>query len=304
MPLSETELRALEALAGESDNLDDLNAALQQMMDRRNTMPLADFAGLSPDQMTRFLYQPFESTELIALPELLASEPTAPILDLLLPLFEMLEAGPLKLTAKGNLPQAFVKARAATYRPEHDYSPDRTAEYAHNEDSFTDLHVARVIAELAGLLRKQHGKLHQTKKAQNLLARYGARGLYPVLLRTTLNKYNWAYADGYGEFPFIQHSWAFSCHLLQQFGAEALPATFYVERFLTAFPQTLDEIESRPYSTQEATFQNIYQLRVLKRFMGLLGLASFSWERVPRSGPRATIRATPLLKEAIQLHVS
>src|SRR5690554_7311901 len=116
-----------------------------------------------------------------------------------MPLFELLAEKPVKLTPKGNLPTAFVKERAAAYAPTHDLHYDFHRTYVHNEDSFSDLHVAKVVADLAGLVYKRHGKLHLTKRAANLLADQGPAGVYPLLLRTYAARYNWGYTDRYEE---------------------------------------------------------------------------------------------------------
>lgn len=302
MSLTEDELRVLRAAMGESNDLDRMNAALAQISDRRNTTPLDDFAGLTPEEMTFFLHQPFTSPEYIRLPEVLGVEPEAPVLELLMPLFTELTNAPIKLTAKGNLPTRIVKERAAAYAPQHEYFPKRISEYAHNEDSFPDLHAARTVAELAGLVRKQHGKLYLTKKAEKLLSTHGARGVYPLLLRSYLRKFNWAYLDRFDELPFIQQSWAFTCYLLQHFGPAERPMSFYVERFLQAFPLLLAEVEPSYMSAEEAV-GFAYEFRALVRFLGLFGLASYSWEMVPRSLPKGTIKPTPLMMEAVQLQV-
>lgn len=255
MPFSEKDLNLLRAHANATDgDLELLRAMAEEVMNRRNSAPIDDFAGLSPNEMTAFLYLAFDSPELIELPEILSSEPSAPILDLLLPLFEQLTQKPAKLTAKGNLPTAFVNEMVANYAPSHDEDLDLTKEYAHNEDTFMDLHVARTVADLAGLVYKRQGKLHLTKKAAKLRSEHGAAGLYPAVLRTYVGKFNWAYGDGYGPLPLIQQSWAFTCFLLQ-------------------------------------------------RFLGFLGLVTYTWEKKPRSKAVSTLTRTPLLMDAVRLHV-
>ena len=302
MPLTEDELRVLRAAMGESNDLALLNAALAEISDRRNTTPVEDFAGLTPEDMTFLLYKPFTSPEYIRLPEVLDVEPEAPVLELLMPLFQELTNAPIKLTAKGNLPTRIVRERAAAYEPEHESYPERNPEFAHNEDSFPDLHAARTVAELAGLIRKQHGKLYLTKKAEKLLGAHGARSVYPLLLRTYLLKFNWAYMDRFDELPLIQQSWAFTCYLLTHFGQAERPVSFYVDRFLQAFPLLLDEVDPT-YMTAEEAVGFAYEFRALVRFLGLFGFANYSWVTVPRSLPKGSIKPTALLMEAVQLQV-
>lgn len=277
-------------------------AKLLRAADRHNGTPLDDFAGLSPDTMWRLLYQPLETPELLQLPDVLGVQPSAPLLDLLGPLLEQLGKAPMKLTAKGNLPTAFVKERAADYTGDHDPFSASILRHAHNEDSFHDLHVARVVADLAGLVYKRHGKLHLTQAAAKLLDKHGLRGIYPVLLRTYVTKFNWSYWDGYDELPLVQRSWAFTCYLLMHFGAEPRAEEFYAQRFVTAFPALLSEVESTAYRTAAASVTNAYASRALRRFLGFLGLAEYEWGSVAKDYQRpATIKPTPLFADAIRL---
>lgn len=303
MPLSQKDLALLKAHAQAADDRDLAPASMQWFEVRGNREPLDDFAGLSPDQMTSFLYAAFNSPDLIELPDVLPSQPSAPILDLLLPLFELLTEKPIKLTAKGNLPTAFVKAMAAAYAPTHDPYYEFHREYVHNEDSFSALHVAKVVADLAGLVYKKHGKLHLTKLGARLLDDQGAAGVYPVLLRTYAGKYNWGYTDRYDELPIIQQSWAFTCYLLQKYGHEPRPEEFYADLFLRAFPAAAEEVTPFPYSTPEDTVRRSYMWRALVRFLGFFGLARYSWKYPTRASPAGNLMATPLLADAVRLHV-
>jgi hypothetical protein len=169
--------------------------------------------------VSQFLYHPFDSPDLIRLPRVLGVMPSAPLLDLFLPLAAALTEKPLKLTAKGNLPTAFCTELAREYQAPHDvYFTDIMAGYTTiTEGRFQDLHVMRVVADLAGLVHKRNGKLHITRKAGKLLDDHGPAGIYPVLFETYVRRYNWGYSDRYQPLPFIQQSWAFTCYLLQRF---------------------------------------------------------------------------------------
>src|SRR5690606_30698346 len=84
-----------------------------------NDTPQEDLSGLSPREMAQLLYEPLNSPELLQFRDLSGVPSAAPILDLLMPLLVMLEAGPLKLTPAGNLPVKVCSALAENYRPEH-----------------------------------------------------------------------------------------------------------------------------------------------------------------------------------------
>lgn len=290
-------------MAQHDDGLDLLRAQMTAAVDRRNDTPLEDFSGLTPNEMTAFIYQPFDTPELIELPTVLSGPPSAPILDLLLPLFAALDAKPLTLTAKGNLPTAFCRELSATYQPPHDPYAHYIGRNARNEDSFWELHLARTVADLAGLVYKRTGKLHLTRRAAKLLGDHGPAGIYPVLFETYTRKYNWAYADRYPPLPFIQGAWAFTCYLLQHHGHSARPESFYSQRFLTAFPTLLEEAEPTAYRSPEEVAAHCYEIRALRRFLGFFGLVDHTWVREPKTLATATLTRAPLLLDVVRFQV-
>lgn len=103
-------------LAGhEFGTLDELQSYLDTFTHKRNTSPLAEFHGLSPEDMFKLIYNPFDSPEIVTFPEVLDSQPAAPILDLFMMLAEELQKGAIKLTEKGNLPRAFCRSAGERY---------------------------------------------------------------------------------------------------------------------------------------------------------------------------------------------
>ncbi len=265
--------------------------------------PQEDLSGLSPNEMAQLLYEPFDSPELLQFRDLSGARVAAPILDLLMPLMVMLEAGPLKLTAAGNLPVKVCSALAEDYRPEH-----YTFQYWHEltrvtERDCPDLTVVRVVGTLSGLFTKRHGKLQLTRKGTKLLHQ-GAVGIYPELFRTFVGKYNWGYMDGYEPFTLVQQSWAFTCYLLQRYGNQPRPAATYSDHFLFAFPMLVAEVPPRQYGEPEGYVTSCYEIRALVRFLGFLGLARFEWHaRSDGYGRHALIQASPMFADFIDFQV-
>jgi len=63
-----TEIR--EGLEGRSfESLEEANAFAREITAHRNSAPLEEFSGLSPDMMFRFLHFPFESPGLVSFAE-------------------------------------------------------------------------------------------------------------------------------------------------------------------------------------------------------------------------------------------
>jgi hypothetical protein len=294
-----------DLLAGqEFDSLEDVQALTNQFMQQKNLQPQDDFQGLSPEQIHRMLYFPFESPEYFSFPETLSVEPEAPILTLMQLITGAIDEKGLKATAKGNLPQKLCKEAIIDYRkllPETDYLHRMNIS---REDDFDDLHTARIILEISGLLRKTKGRFFLTKKYQKLIAKAGLAGLYSLILKTYCRKFNWGYRDGFDEIPFIQHSFLFSMYLLQLHGNDWKPFLIYEDYFLHAFPMVTDEANSNSYRSAEDEVRDCFDSRTLHRFLHFLGLASI--ETIPNDKPISReyrIMKLPLLDEVVRFSV-
>ena len=101
------------ALKGQQfKSLEETQAFVTRHTQMQNQRPREEFHGLSPEQMHLLLNQPFNSPELVQLPELLDTQPTAPILTLFELLTNAIGEQGLKPTAKGNLPPLLPRGRS------------------------------------------------------------------------------------------------------------------------------------------------------------------------------------------------
>ncbi|MFW8601832.1 hypothetical protein ACOHYD_10170 [Desulfobacterota bacterium M19] len=280
------------------ESREELQAVLDQYQQQQNENPVDDFHGLSPEQIHRFLHMPFATPELIAFPLELKKEPESKAAFILSMLLEGIDDSGIKLTAKGNLGQKFSQEASRKYYARY---PDALMANlsVRSELNFEPLHAIRLTAQLAGLVRKYKGRLLLTKKCHKALERNGLLELYPLLLHTYIQKFNWAYRDGFQEIPFIQQSFLFTLYLLHKYGSSWRPATFYSDKFLQAFPMIINEIEPNPYEPPKDTLKRCYILRTLHRFAGFFGLADI--EKISKEPIKREyrVRTTELLQEVV-----
>jgi len=295
----------LEALAGrEFNSLEEAQAFGETFMAQRNHRPSDDFHGLSPEEMHCVLNFPLTSPHMVDFPERLENVPDAPILSLFKLLVEAIGEKGLKPTAKGNLPRDFCQAAALSYRDENTYQEYMHFGKVNKEDDFFELHVARVVAELAGLIRKYKGRFILSRECRRLLAEGGLQAIYPRLLKVYSEQFNWGYRDGYSETPFIQHAFLFSLYLLHLYGDKWLPSGFYEDNFLQAFPSVVDELEQNPNFPPEWQFRSCYTLRTMVNFAAFLGLAKV--ERTVGEKQYLTtykVKKMPLLDLAVRFNL-
>lgn len=192
-------------------SMEEAQASAGRYMSELNQAQTDDFQGLSPEQIHKMLYFPFSSPQLVTFSEHFETVPEAPVMTLFGLLKDAIGEKGLKPTATGNLPRNFCREAALRYWGEERYEEKTRYVRINKELDFQDLHVTRVVAEVAGLVRKYKGKFILSRNCRDILAGKGLAGIYPIILRAFVEKYNWGYNDGGGN-PF--YSAIVSFHLV------------------------------------------------------------------------------------------
>lgn len=276
-------------------SMEELNALTEQVMDQRNRRVQAEFCGLSPEQMSHLLYAPFTSSKTVRFSTDFAPASDSRIIRLFTALVEAIGKSGLKATAKGNLPLKFCKTMAQQIREEDDDTRLLRIGGIRSETDFEELHCTRLVAGLAGLMRKYRGKFVLTRKCRDMLALQDNGRLYFELFKAYTTKFNWGYRDGYPEAEIVQFSFLYSLFLLASFGETQRPQQFYEDKFLTAFPMALEMFPETLYSTPEDEARRCYVLRAMDRFATFFGLAELTLESQELYRYRYVIRKSSLL---------
>ncbi|ABL65499.1 SEC-C domain-containing protein [Chlorobium phaeobacteroides] len=288
----------------EFSSIKDAEQFMHEFMIQQNTAPRDEFAGLSPTEMRSILSTPFDAGEVATFVDVLPQEPDCPAAALFKALADAIGDKGLKPTATGNLPRNTVREISIATNGTDTFGTEHSRYQLQKEADYIDLHITRLIAGLAGLIRKYKGRFILTKKCRALLDRHGMAGIWPELFRAYAEKYNWAYSDGYGELYFMQRSFLYTLYLLHRFGSEERDGLFYANAYFKAFPTFYDEIPLRYATSSEEIAISSYLHRVIDRFAGFFGLAhvektdwKFGVDRIYK------VRALPLLEDAIRFHV-
>jgi hypothetical protein len=284
------------------ESLEEINAFTAQLTNERNQWALTEFCGLSPEQMTQVLYKPFDSPTAIRFSTDFTPPYNVRIMLIFRGLVEAIGEGGLKPTAKGNLPLKLCKMLAQEL-PEDD--EDRSLlryRSIRSEVDFEELHCTRLVAELAGLVRKYRGKFVLTRKCRDMLAKQNNGCLYFELFKAYTTKFNWAYRDGYPEAEIVQNSFLYTLFLLTSFGDTERSQQFYEGKFVTAFPMALDLFPETSYSSTDEQARRVYFLRALDRFASFFGLAELKLESEELYRSKYVVRQTALLGRFLNLH--
>ena len=299
----ETIARVLERDPDASDA--DLNAALAALGARRNERPQAELGGLSPVAVQRLVDADWRSpgsairvVDTLSLEALGSSDllhDARVVLDLLA------ERGPVKATPKGNLPRTFVTAFRERMRPgegmdEHWYatSPPR------NEEDLRELHLARNLLELAGLVKRRRGTISRTQRGERLTAPERAGELFAGLLRTHFREMNLAWLDGLPESPAFQYTIGFTFHQFARTDPQWRTAAQLVDTLL--LPAVRAEIPPMSFGDDAAPL--LLEMRFLRPLVRFgLAEARENEREAHELLARPSYRRTPLFDRALVFDV-
>jgi hypothetical protein len=287
----------------EIESLEDAQAVAGKVMNRRNSLALEEFSGLSPTQMHHIIRFPFESPDIVSFAEDFPVPKTAPMMMLFRHLADAAGKEGIRTTAKGNLPRKVCQEAFGSFRDAGLGDWFSAHCKVNKEDDFLELHVVRLVAVMAGLLRKYKGRFLLTVKGRKAAEDSTGRRAYFELFRTCALKFNWGYFDLYPDFHIIQNSFLYSLYLLHLHGDEFQPADFYGELFLKAFPAVLDEAPTDRFSTPRENVVTCHGVRVFERFAVLFGLAETRELKGGRSTWRFEVKKSPVLDEFIHFNL-
>ncbi|OEE76398.1 YecA family protein [Vibrio genomosp. F6] len=286
-------------------SLEELNIVAEQKIKAANDRPRPDFCGLSPTQMSNWLYAPFKELEGVTIhtPDDLKTSPVMCYLALILD--EAMQGdGSFKATSKGNLPTKIVK-QASELLPELAFSQFERhisiSEYAgSNEDKFNALHYSRVLAEIAGIIYRRSGRYHVKKAAQKQYLAHGIQSFFIPMLEAATSQYNWGYLDGWEQEVDLRAFWLFMLWRLQSHGNSEL----LIEEVITAFPDLLLKCPEDEYSSPSRLLGIMIESRFIKRFLEFWGfVAVVPMRHIDDFWTPDKVELQPLMKQAFEFRI-
>ena len=264
---------------------DDLRYLAETLRQSSNNLGIDDFEGFSPTEMNEIFYQPLADgcpVQLNKVDEIVYRQ--IPIFtQVMYILTRILEAGKIKLTTTGNLP---VKLVADTYA--QGFMKDELIESGiyklYKEEDSMSIHLAHILLQLTGMVRKSKGYLFVTKKGEKLSTH--PHDFLKAIFLAFGQQFNWSHFDGYGEQPIGQFGWLYSLFIVHKYGESIRTSHFYAEKYFIAFPALSQIMESE-------SANNCYVRRSFDRFMFFFGLVTI--EKGHWMDSAIQVKATPLL---------
>ncbi len=283
-------------------SIEEAQAFANAWLGKKNAEPKSEFLGLSPEQLHRMMYRPFDETsDIVVLNKNLSNEKILeiPIMKEAVYFLRRLgELQPLKATGKGNLPRIFA-------REIHDqFSEDPEFPYPiASEEGDMKLSALRHILDMCGWIKKRNQKFYLTQKGQILNGRGFGRDDFHHLFQTYTQEFNWASRDLYPELEIIQQAFLFSSYVLHRKAKTNANANAneLSTHFIQAFPAVLNT-EERYLSSEEShqLIQHAFYVRFIERFCEYFGLVTIEKKEKRSLQLDYLIRTTPFFDELFQ----
>jgi hypothetical protein len=263
----------------EFDSLEEAQGFLDRFAESKNRVSQLDFLGLSSDQVYRMMYHPLEDLgDMLRFNHRL--EPGAfqgiPIVkNTLFFLTRLKDLEPLRATAKGNLPLAFV-------RELHDQFRDPSLRFQfriRSEEESINVNTLRHVLRMCGWVKKEKNNYSLTKKGGSLVDRGFSEAHFFTLLQVFTRRFNWAFQDRYPSFWIIQGGFVFSLYLLHRKAQRFIEAEDLGDYFIKAFPTSLSGAEGIRMFNPSDTVKNCFSLRFLEHFCEYFGLVDIRREK-------------------------
>jgi hypothetical protein len=282
------------------ESIEEAQGFADAWLGKKNAEPKSEFLGLSPEQMHRMMYRPFDETsDIVTFNKNLSDEKILEIpiaKEAIYFLRRLGELQPLKATAKGNLPRAFASEI-------HDRFPEDPEFHFPivSEEGDMKLSTLRHILDMCGWIKKRNQKFYLTQKGQNLNGKGVGPDDFHHLFQTYTQKFNWASRDFYPELGIIQQAFLFSCYILYRKTKTCANANELSTYFIQAFPAVINT-EERDLSSEEShqLAQHAFYIRFIERFCEYFGLVTI--EKKEKRSPQLDylIRTTPFFDEMFQ----
>lgn len=281
-------------------SIEEAQAFASAWLEKKNREPLSEFLGLSPEQMNRILYRPFQETsDIVTLSRNLSGEKMreVPVVKETIYFLRRLgELQPLKATAKGNLPRAFACEMNDQFPEEAYYSFSIRSE----QDNMKLLSL-RHILDMCGWIKKRDQKFYLTRKGQILNEKGFGSDDFHHLFQTYIRKFNWRFRDLYSELGIIQQAFLFSCYLLHRKARNAIKAKELSNYFIQAFPAVLrKEKNYKFFEDPNVLIGRAFYVRFVERFCEYFGLVTIERPEKMSMDLNDIVRTTPFFDELFQ----
>lgn len=244
----------------EFESIEDLNQAMGEWIMARNSRPLDDFSGLSPEQVGRLLDDFFD---VVTVAERVSSVPPAVPFLVLDALLDTDMGGPDAQIDE--LPDRPLKLAMSRSKP-IDLFLDLT-----DKGRIRLLDLSFLVLRTAGIVRRYRGRFIIGREFRARVEKRDYGALYPLIFKTLCTRIPWGIPMPHTP---IEPFFGFLIYLLYRKNGADCSMADLLDPFYLAFPMIVDDFRRKkaPDEIDEELAIFVFHASALVSFFGLLGL--------------------------------
>lgn len=262
--------------------------------------PIEDYDGLSRSEMRYLIHNPFTNNSLLEINTNISSRIISQIPYLKPILFLLKKASEvkyIKLSRSGYLPPDLVKKIGDTVTFLHGFLIISSGRLSAEQDSI-GVRLSREIAENSGCLVRKKNKLFISPDCKEQLLTGNFSEIFRKVFIGFTQHYEWKRFH-YSENPITgQKGFAYTLYLLSKYGKSFKPISFYVDKYVKAFPFTSEELmcteimhRPDPIPASPADFfPSSFETVTFRNFLVNFKLVDYQWVEKPNSDRRLMIK--------------
>lgn len=271
--------------------MEDYRKEIESSLYLIDNKPNENFDGLSRSEMRYLIYNPFSRDSPFQINRNFSSRILSQI-PLLKPVLFLLKKASeikyIKLTKQGYLPPVLVKQIDDTVLVRGSYLIISSVRLS-AEISSIEVHMVREISELCGFLINKNNKLFLSPKWKEHLLKNNLDIIFRYLFMGFTKHYPWT-KIGFPSNPNTgQTGFAYTLYLLYKYGRSFKPISFYIDKYVKAFPFTSEELMPIEYSSypeprtipQSDSFPSSFETNTFYRFLVNFNLVDYQWVQKP-----------------------
>ncbi len=281
---------------GKATSIEILNQWIGEFMAIRNSRPLAQFDGYSPQQMFNIIHGLWGEWSTVKIKKISEDDINS------IPLFRQVKyitdilfhEGKIKLTATKAIPPKIVKE---VYElGVRDRMIEEGVTRLTKEKNSQTVILTHILLKIMKVIKEQKGVMSLTKNGEKIVK--DSQQLFEVLIKSFTTQYNLAYFDGIGNESVGGMANGFSLILIAKYGGQKRSYKFYADKYFKAFPDLLRNYEVN-YNTIEKHSAQCYSVRTFERYMLYFGLIEIEKTKYPEQ--KIYITRTPLFDRVISI---
>ena len=286
-------------------SIEELNKHIQKTYSKKNATADPEMGGLSPDQVTRLIYFSWDNeTFPIKFNKHLgiSDADKSPVFrDARIFLNAILEMKGEKNTTKtSNLSRKAVKLMFDKFEFDEKFRQN-TLKYNKvlNEADVWPIHLARILCEGAGIIKRRAGKFFVVKKHLDMLSDEKAGQLYYLLFSAHFTKFNLAYRDQLPDVSGIQKTVPYTFYQLSKLAKKQMNMAGLAPRiFLPAVMKEINTQLTSPYAKVEW----LIRTRIIEP-LEIFGLIECSRKKQKGYSEIEKIKKTPLFDKFMKFEL-